>query len=709
MTVEKKTPKKTGRPKKRTRTANTKKRQGNLVFSLDIGTRTVVGIIGSIVDETFNVIDCEICAHTKRAMKDGQIEEIEEVARVVKKVKEALETRQNVKLTSVAIAAAGRSLKTQRVKIEVDVPTSDAISSVLERSFEIEAVSNAQQQLDKHVTNADSTFYCVGHSVVEFTLDDYPMKSIIGHKGKKATIEVIAAFLPAPVVDSLYAVTERNKLNVCSLTLEPIAAMNVIIPPEIRLINIALVDIGAGTSDIAISKSGSVVAYAMATTAGDEITEEIIKTYLVDFDTAEQMKMSSETGEITYRDILGLEYSVKTADFFKSLHPAVDVLADTIAKSIIEINDHPPAAVFLVGGGSQIPDLPRFLSGKLDIPESRIAIGGNNFIKNVVMGSPQISGPEYVTPVGIAVTSTMQKGYDFSTIMLNDKKFRVFDTKNMTILDLLMLGGYKTRQIIGHNGKNLSFTLNGEAMTYKGEISSPAQLFMNGSPASLDMHITQGDHIKIIPATNGVSPSVKLSALTDDAPSGTVTLDDTQYDFGTTILVNSEPQDDDYNIKNGDVVEMTPIQTLYQLLEKIEFTKSGYRFKKGKVILNDDCILADGDNFISIKQELTPLPQAETKPVPGLNSAVPNQKEYAVPVVAPLKNTTPAIKIKLNGMSVTLPEKEDDTEHLFLEVLPIVDLDLSAPKGSITTKINGRQAQYISEIFNGDNVEVYFD
>ena len=143
--------------------------------------------------------------------------------------------------------------------------------------------AQAQSELDSDNTSENVTFYCVGHTVTKYALDDYPIKSLLGHKGKKVEVELIAAFLPSLVVESLYTVMDMNGLDVCSLTLEPIAAMNVIIPPEVRLINIALVDIGAGTTDIAISRSGSIVAYAMATIAGDEITEDIIQKYLVEF------------------------------------------------------------------------------------------------------------------------------------------------------------------------------------------------------------------------------------------------------------------------------------------------------------------------------------------------------------------------------------------------------------------------------------------
>lgn len=89
----------------------------------------------------------------------------------------------------------------------------------------------------------------------------------------------------------LYKVMDNIGLDVGFMTLEPIAAIEAAVPNNIRLLNVALVDIGAGTSDIAITKDGTIAAYAMTSTAGDEITEMLAKTYLLDFDTAEAVKM----------------------------------------------------------------------------------------------------------------------------------------------------------------------------------------------------------------------------------------------------------------------------------------------------------------------------------------------------------------------------------------------------------------------------------
>ena len=689
-------------------TKPTKKRQGNVIFSLDIGTRTIVGIIAKMVDGVFTIIDHVSVPHTKRAMIDGQIEDINAVSGVVNIVKSTLEERNNIHLSHVCIAAAGRALKTQHIKLDMEVPTSDAITTEIEKTIEIEAVSKAQEVIDKQKTEDEAvSFYCVGHSVVSYLLDGYPMKSIVGHKGKSVTIEIIAAFLPNIVVEGLYAVTDANKLTVSSLTLEPIAAMNVIVPPELRLINIALVDIGAGTSDIAVSKNGSIVSYAMATIAGDEITEDIIKKYLVDFDTAEQMKFSSKSDTITYKDILGVEQTIEANDFFKSIYPTVDTLADTIVKNILEANGEAPAAVFLVGGGSQIPDLSYIIAKKLDIPEARVAVGGHNFIKNVVLGGNDITGPEFVTPIGIGVTSTIQSGYDFSTIILNDRKYRVFDTRNMNILDLLMVAGYKARQIIGHSGKNLSFTLNGEQVLFKGEISIPAQLTLNGEPASIETKIKQGDVVNIIPATTGISAQATISDLAGDVSPKLITFDGVQYPVGTNAVVNGNAVDSNYKIINGDDVVITSTSKLYELLKKIEVNITGYKFQKGKAIIPVDSFLNDGDVITSQKQTEKVAPQIIAKKEP---------EQVVVPAPVPevitqasISLNTPAIKITLNGVETVLPEKGDTSPHAFLEVLTLVSLDLSNPQGNLIMRINGQNAFYTSLLNNNDSVELYFE
>lgn len=136
-----------------------------------------------------------------------------------------------------------------------------------------------------------------------------------------------------------------------AMTLEPIAAINVLIPASMRRLNVALVDIGAGTSDIAITSEGTVTAYGMVPSAGDAITEAVSDEYLLDFHEAERVKRELNTSQIIrFKDILGYEKSVSKEAAAASIQPAASRLAKLIKEEILSLNSgKPPKAVMLIG------------------------------------------------------------------------------------------------------------------------------------------------------------------------------------------------------------------------------------------------------------------------------------------------------------------------------------------------------------------------
>ena len=283
-----------------------------LVFGLDIGTRSIVGTVGYKTDEReFIVVAQYVAEHETRAMVDGQIHDIGRVAKTIRKVKEALETQIAQPLSEVCIAAAGRVLKTVTTTATYEFPEERVVTGEDVHTLELLGVERAQDIL-KEMNDTKYQFYCVGYSVMHYYLNGEQMARLESHKAKEIGEELIVTFLPEDVVDGLYAAVELADLTVANMTLEPIAArINIAMPENFGLLNIALVDIGAGTSDISVTKDGSVIAYGMIPLAGDEITELIVQQYLVDFQTAETIKAASGEGDtITYRDTMLLEHTV---------------------------------------------------------------------------------------------------------------------------------------------------------------------------------------------------------------------------------------------------------------------------------------------------------------------------------------------------------------------------------------------------------------
>ncbi len=283
---------------------------GEKIFALDIGTRSVIGIVAEKTGGDIRIIATERMEHKTRAMLDGQIHDVLQVAAVIKEVKGKLEDQVGP-LPRAAVAAAGRALYTMTAEAEMEV--GGIITAEQERSLDFSAVQLAQAKLAASDTIDDPTgYYCVGYSSLSYTLDDFQLKSLIGQRGRMAKASVIATFLPRQVIDSMQSALREARLEMQAITLEPIAAINVLIPPTMRHLNLVLVDIGAGTSDVAITKNGSVIAYGMVPLAGDEITEAISQRFLLDFNVAERIKREAAAGlDCRFSDILGMPYNLK--------------------------------------------------------------------------------------------------------------------------------------------------------------------------------------------------------------------------------------------------------------------------------------------------------------------------------------------------------------------------------------------------------------
>ena len=668
----------------------TRRKQGDTIFALDIGTRTVVGILAEKTDSCYKVIDMQTVYHEKRSMTDGQIEDIEAVAGVIKTVKAELEKRHAVRLSNVCIAAAGRALKTMRNKSVCDVSDKRALSAEDIKAAELEAVRETEEKFSEGQER--SAFYCVGHSVIELTLDGYKVQKPEGHRGEKLETEIIAAFLPAYVVESLCAAVDSAGLQVSGLTLEPIAAMNIIVPPELRLINIALCDIGAGTSDIAVSRDGSVVAYGMATIAGDEMTEELMKKLLVDFNTAEMIKTSA-LPETEYTDILLMKHTITAKQVEELLSPCAEKLADTICKEIIAANGAAPQAVFLVGGGSKLKGLTTLVAKGLGMSESLVVTGRSELMRGVTIPDKLEVGTEHATPLGIAITTSEGVKYDFTTITFNGKKVRTLDTNRLTVFELTTLAGFKPDMLMGRSGAALTFTVDGQKVVLRGTPMTPAEISVNGKPASLNSTVRKGDEVIIVPAKHGEDAVALLSDRfsMNEIFVAEITVMDEKKTVGKYLRINGDIVTTDAEIENGCAIETVNLRTLGELCTAEEIAVE-YALLNGKKVAPYTA-LADGDTVTVIIKAAEPTPAAE--PV------IPEK------TAEPLQSTDPSdeIHIIFNGEPAKFPVIDHRREPIFLDLLAAFSENPTALLAhATTTTINGKVARLGDVVHDGDEI-----
>lgn len=707
------------------------------LFALDIGTRSVVGIILEEHGESFHVVDILVEEHKERAMVDGQIHNVLKVAEIIQSVKEKLEKKHG-KLEKVSVAAAGRALKTEQAEVIMDIKNRPIFSEDDMSRLELSAVQKAQSNLLQNSTDKNTNhYYCVGYSVVYYRLDGEEIGSLVDQQGNEASIEVIATFLPRVVVESLISALIRANLEMEALTLEPIAAINVLIPPSMRRLNVALVDIGAGTSDIAITDLGTVVAYGMVATAGDEITEALSDIYLLDFPLAEEAKRTLNTEEfIQIQDILGFEQDIPKEEVVDSLKPAIEVLASSISNEILRLNNNKPTkAVMLVGGGSLTPTLPRILAEKLNLPANRVAVRGIDAIQNLTKADHIPITPELVTPIGIAIAAK-RAPIQYMSVQVNNQIVRLFELKEMTIADALLAANISARKLYGKPGAALSVQVNGQVIHIPGEHGKPAVIQLNGIVANTKSSIQNNDKIELLEGIDGKEGMATVRDLLDDATIKSITFQGVMYIVEPSVQINGKKVSLDTILQENDKITVETPQTIEQVLYAINKENYLTQLHPYTVTINNK------NHFIptfSTKLSLNGSPvklsysvqendiiQMETHNSPTLEQLA-NQldKKMVDQIKITFQNNTLELSrdcaiVHKNNVQLSLTDiianeskiqwqDINSSPWIFQDVFRFTDWTMPEQAGSFQILKNGNPSRFDEEIFGGDHLEIFFE
>lgn len=681
----------------------------NLVFGLDIGTRSIVGTVGYRMDDQFRVIAHCVKEHETRAMLDGQIHDIGRVGHTIEQVKDGLERQLEHPLSEVCIAAAGRVLKTMTVRAEYQFQEETVVEKEHIHNLELLGVEQAQKELvEKNDTKY--RFYCVGYSVIKYYLNDEVFLNLEGHKAEQISAEMIATFLPEDVVDGLYSAVGNANLTVANLTLEPIAAINVAIPEAFRMLNIALVDVGAGTSDICVTKDGSIIAYGMIPHAGDELTEVIVQHYLVDFKMAEHIKLASTTDEmIEYTDIMMIQHTIAASEVWELVSTIVDSLTSEIAAKIKELNgDRSVSATFVVGGGGKIHGFTEQLADKLGIVRERVALRGEEVLQKVNFADASIKkDPLLVTPIGICLNYYDQKN-NFIFVRFNGERMKLYDNNKLTIVDAAMQAGFPNELLFPRRGASITYFMNGKQKVARGQIGESAIVRLNGKVVSLNTPIDSNSDIIIEPSTEGEAASCHISDLEE------FTQADISFVVNGKMItcpkfaeVNGSLEPSSYLIEEGDKIEIRNYYTVDQLRQFMDVSIDIER----EILVNHRSESLSSLIYENFTIEWTVV-DANAYGAAGLNLDEESDIVASGKPAIELNSFEEAaddrlrVPVYVNMQPVILHGKDN---YMFVDVFDFIDFDLSKANGrTIVTKVNGRTAEYTQELFAGDQVEVFW-
>lgn len=776
--------------------AGVSENQGQLVFGLDIGTRSIVGTVGYRKGEHFCVAAQRFKEHETRAMLDGQIHDINKVGETIRQVKQLLEADIGRHLSEVCIAAAGRVLRTVTVFVEQEMDADKEIAAEDVYSLDTMGVEKAYEEFIKE-NETEMKFYCVGYTPMRYYMNGYQIGNLEGHKAKRIGVDLIATFLPDDVVDGLYKSVEVAGLEVVNMTLEPIAAIQVAIPEKFRMLNMALVDVGAGTSDISITKEGTITAYGMIPVAGDSLTDILVQHCLVDFDTAEQIKRQAGVAEtIEYLDIMGLSQTISSEEVLSLLSDAVRNMTKMVAECILNLNgDKPVSAVFVVGGGGMIPGYTELLAEALGIVKERVAIRGEEVLKTIEFDREDARKDSLmVTPVGICL-SYYEQSNSFIFAAFNDMRVKLYDNGRLAVADAAMQAQFPNDSLFPRRGEALTFTVNGKTRIVRGTQGEAAVITINGQPADITTRIHNGDRVQVIASTVGDPGEMELRKLPELAERLQVIVNGSKIELPRTASVNGILETEYYSIKNGDDIIINNCYTVDQIAEIMDVSLA----YEGDILVNDTPAHKDTkvyenftvnwellvertvDNpaseyvpFHKIEdsvpvvnegekqlQETSPIQRQEQRGSRGhevqnltasLNSHI-NRKENEsqssrekwknngqsaeerieigrMPTQEPDENWTPyersvrtakqlqdgvkttqnsqpcSITVNVNHLPVSLTGKPN---YVFVDIFNYIDFDLNASNGrSIVTNLNGRPAEYMEALENGDVIDIYW-
>ncbi|MBP5609391.1 MAG: rod shape-determining protein [Lachnospiraceae bacterium] len=705
--------------------------QGNLVFGLDIGTRSIVGTVGFREGDIFNVVAQESKEHETRAMLDGQIHDIAQVGNTIGQVKHALEKKLNIKLTDVCIAAAGRVLETVEVHVEWDLDKEKTVTAEDVAHLTSMGIEKAYEQFAEK-NSSDLHFYCVGNSVTRYYLNGYQIGNLENHKARSIGEDMIATFLPDEVVDGLYKSVELAGLRVVNMTLEPIAAISVAIPDMYRMLNIGLVDVGAGTSDICITRDGSIIAYGMIPVAGDSLTETIARNCLVDFNTAENIKRGVELkGSFEYNDIMGLPQKAEKKVVLEMLDPQIDEMTKMVADRFLELNGGKPvSAVFVVGGGGRIEGYTQKLSEHLGIVAERVALRGEEVMGKIRFKEKSvIKDSLLVTPIGICLNYYEQSN-NFIYVSFNEEHIKIYDSGNLAVVDAAMHADFPNDGLFPKRGKEINYTINGRKGFKRGALGEAARITVNGEEADMHTPIRANDVIVVEESTAGEAAHLKISELPEFKSMIAVSVNGSRILLPRIALVNGEEKTEYYEVMDGDDIVMSDHYTIGQVRRFMDVTLDEgavimvnneeadddtlvyenfnikWGLKKSRPSYND---LPDDDGSYEESKRLKQLRDEASSAEKQTGNEENDKKAEETPEEesAGVKMPVHSIDVNVNGKSIRLSGK---SEYVFVDVFDHIDFDLSSVKGSrLITNVNGHKAEYMEPIGDGSEIVIRWE
>lgn len=390
------------------------------VVALDIGTEYVKALIAKIKGDELEVIGV---GRQHQELSDMQAGAVADIAGVVRNCDQALneaEEQAGVSVRTAVIGIAGELVKGITTTVRCNrknptVPMDEAEVAHIIGLVQERAQTRAKQQLTTELGGKDVAIRLINSALVRIDIDGYQVTNPVGFQGKEVVVQLYTAFAPLIHIGALEKIAQELDLDLAAVAAEPFAVARSVIGNDPNAsMSAVLMDVGGGTTDIAVMNDGGVQGTKMFGIGGRAFTRSIERATGVSFQRAEDLKLSFSHNQLP---------PAKAPAVKQPLEKTLDVWISGVELALSEFSelDHLPYQLLLCGGGSSLGLMMERLSQSkwyTDLPFTRRPV-----IKHIqpeeVVGIKDATGAvidhTYITAMGL-----LRVGLD--TLQMHDPK-----------------------------------------------------------------------------------------------------------------------------------------------------------------------------------------------------------------------------------------------------------------------------------------------
>lgn len=336
-----------------------KKIENKYAIALDIGTEFAKALIFKVEDGQGIITGSGRQHQNLSDMAGGAVTDISGVVRNCQKALERAATQAQIMPTQVIMGIAGELVKgnTTTIKYTRPEPKSkitldelkDIVSRIQRRSFD-----RARQILSWETGHAEVDVKLVNAAVVDVKIDGHKVTNPLGFCGREVQVGVFNAFAPIVHLGAIQTVADELGLELLGIVADPYALAKSIGPKESTEFSAIFIDIGGGTTDIAIVRQGGVEGTKMFALGGRSFTKRIATAMGVSFEEAEALKIKYSHNELPKEDQVFIENALRTD--CQVWFSGVELTLEEFSKL-----DLLPSRILMCGGGSGLPDIAKVL------------------------------------------------------------------------------------------------------------------------------------------------------------------------------------------------------------------------------------------------------------------------------------------------------------------------------------------------------------